>query len=84
MAGIWTTRKDEETGEEVKTCCMLTTTPNELMEPIHNRMPVILHADDEGRWIDNSIDKPEDLIPLLIPYEAELMFANPVDRSYKK
>jgi putative SOS response-associated peptidase YedK len=47
------------------------------MEPVHNRMPVILEARDYDRWLDAGIaDRPP--VDLLRPYPAELMRAWPV------
>ena len=43
-------------GSELPTCTVLTTTPNELMAPLHDRMPVILEPEDYDRWLDMSTD----------------------------
>jgi len=51
FAGLWETWKDKATGQKLRTYTILTTDPNELMEPIHNRMPVILHRKDYERWL---------------------------------
>ena len=51
LAGLWD-RWVNPQGELVATCVMLTTGPNELMRPIHERMPVILQPDDYDRWLD--------------------------------
>ena len=58
---------------------LITDGPNELVKPIHNRMPVILDPEDYDRWLDPEA-KPEDLLALLKPYPAELMAAHPVSR----
>jgi putative SOS response-associated peptidase YedK len=52
FAGLWDSWKDKETGKSLETYTVITTDPNELMEPIHNRMPVILHRQDYGRWLE--------------------------------
>jgi putative SOS response-associated peptidase YedK len=44
FAGLWTSRTDEETGEILESCTIVTTTPNERVVPVHDRMPVILPA----------------------------------------
>jgi putative SOS response-associated peptidase YedK len=44
FAGLWTSRRDEETGEIIESCTIITTVPNELVAPVHDRMPVILAA----------------------------------------
>jgi len=58
---------------------IITTEANELMAPIHHRMPVILASDDAGAWLDP--DTPEEqLKALLRPYPAQAMAAEPVAR----
>lgn len=64
FAGIWETWKHD--GKEWQTYTILTTTPNEEMKSIHDRMPVILHRDDEAQWL--SADSEEDIKVLLRPY----------------
>lgn len=54
---------------------IITTTPNELMEPIHNRMPVILKEEDEQRWLNPDMSELEQVKELLKPYPAEEMDA---------
>jgi putative SOS response-associated peptidase YedK len=44
-------RKDKATGQRLETYTIVTTDPNELMEPLHNRMPVILAPKDDERWL---------------------------------
>jgi putative SOS response-associated peptidase YedK len=57
---------------------IITTGPNELVEPIHNRMPVILHREDELRWIEPNPNPS--LIELLKPFPADLMIARPAEK----
>jgi len=77
FAGLWENWKDPE-GNWVRTFTIITTGPNELMERIHNRMPVILHPDNFGHWLGEK-DAPADfLLGLLEPYPAEEMTAYPV------
>ncbi|MCB0805880.1 MAG: SOS response-associated peptidase [Bacteroidales bacterium] len=75
MAGIWETWKSPE-GELINTFSILTTSPNKLMQNIHDRMPVILRPEDEQKWLGNT--DPKDLLPLLKPYDENLMTAYPV------
>jgi putative SOS response-associated peptidase YedK len=70
FAGLWETWKSPE-GETIHSCTIITTTPNTLMESIHNRMPVILPRDAEAAWLDRSLEDPARLLPLLVPYSAE-------------
>lgn len=55
FAGLWSTWRPLE-GEEMLTYTIMTTEPNDLMAEIHNRMPVILGADDHDRWLDLDAD----------------------------
>ena len=57
FAGLWTSRTDEATGEIIDSCTIVTTRPNELVAPAHDRMPVILPLDAEAAWLDPSISK---------------------------
>lgn len=66
MAGIWD--EWEENGESRSCVTILTTEPNDLMEPIHDRMPVILPRDVEDRWLSAG---PEERQGLCQPYPAE-------------
>ena len=73
MAGLWEVWRDKDTGEEVRTCAIVTTGPNSLMEPIHNRMPVILQGSELDRWLDESMQDKEALSELIRPFDAERM-----------
>jgi putative SOS response-associated peptidase YedK len=50
-AGLWDSWKDNATDEAIETYTVMTTDPNELMESLHNRMPVILKREDQARWL---------------------------------
>jgi putative SOS response-associated peptidase YedK len=76
FAGLW--ERWEGGGEPVDTCTILTTEANELVRPVHDRMPVILAPEDYGRWLDPETKKPELLEPLLQPFAADAMTAYPV------
>jgi putative SOS response-associated peptidase YedK len=52
LGGLWEAWRPQEGGDWVITCAILTTEPNELLAPIHDRMPVMVRAEDYGRWID--------------------------------
>lgn len=72
FAGLWETWKDKAKDQVLETYTVLTTDPNELMEPIHNRMPVILAPRDYERWLEPG--EPTHLpVDLLRPYPAEEM-----------
>lgn len=74
FAGLWDRWKDKATGQPMEAYTIITTDPNELLKPIHNRMPVILSPQDYSRWLDPG--EPSQLpIDLLRPYPAEEMRA---------
>jgi putative SOS response-associated peptidase YedK len=75
FAGLFDTWQNKETGETVRSCAIITTGPNSLMEPIHDRMPVILDAEGESLWLDPETEDPSRLTALLQPYPAEEMEA---------
>jgi putative SOS response-associated peptidase YedK len=56
----------------VKTFAIITTEPNELVEPIHNRMPVILEGKSADAWLDETLSE-EDAFNLLQPFPSEKM-----------
>lgn len=72
MAGIWQRWSSPERGE-VYTCSILTTVANEVVQPVHDRMPVILHPDDYDAWLDPDLQAPERLASMLRPFPAEAM-----------
>ena len=80
---VSTTHKvqNKETGETVRSCAIITTGPNALMEPIHDRMPVILDAEAEALWLDPATEDPNRLTALLQPYPAEEMEAYSVSTA---
>ncbi|MBY0147295.1 SOS response-associated peptidase [Neobacillus niacini] len=74
MAGLWESWKSPE-GKTIYSCSVITTQPNELVQDIHDRMPVILKPEDEKNWLDPSISDTSKLQPLLKPLETSLMEA---------
>jgi putative SOS response-associated peptidase YedK len=84
FAGLWEHWEDKDSGEEIESCTLITTEANELMQPIHNRMPVILDPKDYDLWIDPEVKKPELLQPLLHSYPAEEMTTYPVSKAVNK
>ncbi len=77
FAGLWEHWKPAE-GEPVETCTIITTEPNDLMVPIHNRMPVILAPASFDQWLDPSFQQPAALKALLRPYPSEELMTYPV------
>ena len=72
FAGLWEVWKDKTNDQVLETYTVLTTEPNELMEPIHNRMPVILAPKDYQRWLEPG-EETHLPVDLLKPYPAEEM-----------
>jgi putative SOS response-associated peptidase YedK len=79
FAGLWERWEGADTGV-IESCTLLTTQPNELMLPLHNRMPVILQPKDYDLWLDPEMQKVESLQPLLQPYPSQEMAAYAVSR----
>jgi putative SOS response-associated peptidase YedK len=75
FAALWETWKGSN--ESIESCCLITTTANELMSYIHNRMPVILDPQDCDWWMNG---KTEEVGQLLQPCPSEWLEAYPVSR----
>lgn len=71
FAGLWERWRSPD-GEEIQSCTILTTEANDVLRPIHDRMPVILDSKDYDLWLDPAVQKPE-LLQLLRPYKSEEM-----------
>jgi len=80
FAGLWEQWTEPDSGDTLTTCTIITTSPNALLKPIHNRMPVILPREDYAAWLDPERSDPAQVMPLLRPYPAERMTAYPVSR----
>ena len=82
LAGIWEEWTDKDTGEIKRTCSIITTSANPLMEEIHNtkkRMPLILDLADAKRWISSDLKKPE-IEAIMNPYPVSGMDYHTVSR----
>ena len=77
LAGLWELWHTPD-GSELRSCTIITTHPNSLMEPIHNRMPVILPPPAYPLWLQPGDVPSGELTPLLAPYPAEEMVASPI------
>ena len=62
----------------MRSCTILTTTPNELMKPLHDRMPVILSPNDFDVWLDSEKNEPASLGYLYEPFPDSELIATPV------
>lgn len=65
-------------GRKIHSCTIITTKPNQLVQEIHDRMPVILRKEDEHLWLDREKYDADLLQSLLVPYDAQEMRAYPV------
>jgi putative SOS response-associated peptidase YedK len=91
FAGVWeiwrpagcVPERSERDGEPLRSCAIVTTTANELMAPIHDRMPVILEREDWGTWLDPTTDMAA-IEKLLRPALSELLEAYPVSSLVNK
>jgi len=79
FAGLWDLWNSPD-GQQVRSCTIITTQPNTLMESIHDRMPVILSPDASEQWLETSLHDEHALTSLLVPYPAEEMAARVVSR----
>jgi len=77
FAGLWDGWKDAS-GNWIKTCSILTTTPNALTATIHDRMPVILDRESYDLWLDPGMQNVAAISELLKPYDASQMQLYPV------
>ncbi|GKU78518.1 SOS response-associated peptidase [Paenibacillus sp. L3-i20] len=68
-------------GEKLSSCTILTTRPNEVVAPIHDRMPVILQPEQESLWLDRQLQNVAILSSMLQPYPSELLEAYPVGNA---
>ena len=82
FAGLW--ERNRKTGQNLETCTIITTTPNELLEPIHDRMPAILGTGDYEAWLDPAFEDSDHLLSLLRPWPADDMDFRPVTSQVNK
>jgi putative SOS response-associated peptidase YedK len=77
FAGLWDGWKNPE-AQWVKTCSILTTTPNAVTATVHDRMPVILQQDNYDLWLDPGMNDAQVVSELLKPYDAKSMRSYPI------
>jgi putative SOS response-associated peptidase YedK len=76
FAGLW--ERWEGPDGPLERCAILTTEANELVRPVHDRMPVILPQQHWAAWLDSAQQEAGELVPLLRPYPADALRAYPV------
>jgi putative SOS response-associated peptidase YedK len=79
FAGIWDAWKMQD-GTCMESFSILTTTPNDLVQDVHDRMPVILDADDYDQWLDPGVKDPTTLTELLKAFPAKKMRSYPLSQ----
>jgi putative SOS response-associated peptidase YedK len=72
FAGLWDGWRDPS-GQWIRSCSILTTKPNALTSPVHDRMPVILSREAYDLWLDPGMTNVDVLSDLLKPFDARLM-----------
>ena len=77
FAGLWEHWQSPE-GSEIKSATIITTSANELMATLHERMPLILPRETYSKWLDPTPLFPVELNRLLVPYPTAEMEAFPI------
>jgi len=80
FAGLWDERRQPD-GKRMRSATIITCTPNTLLAPIHNRMPVILGEEDWAKWLGETPANENELMALLKPFAAERMTLWPVGKE---
>lgn len=83
LAGLWEHWESTE-GEVIESCTILTTGSNELVEQLHDRMPLILEPKDYDLWLDPRVKDPKQLKPLLVAHPSDAMRKFPVSQRVNK
>ena len=86
LAGLWESWRDKsvDDSETVETCTILTTDANAIMQPLHDRMPVILQQNSFDFWLDKDFSDVEQLEKLLVPFEPDELQTYPVDKMVNR
>jgi putative SOS response-associated peptidase YedK len=77
FAGLWENWESPES-ENIVSCSIITTAANSTVQPVHDRMPVILPPSAWEEWLDPSIKNAQEVLPLLKPYDPAAITANAV------
>jgi len=81
FAGLWEEWLDKKSNESLETCTIITTEANDVLKPVHDRMPVILKAADYDEWLDTKEANTDKLQKLLAPYPPDEMSSHAVSRA---
>ena len=77
FAGLWEIWQSPE-GDQIRSTTILTTSPNDIVKPVHDRMPVILAPENYATWLDTQEREPDAFTPFFKPYPADQMQTYPV------
>ncbi len=75
LAGLWESWQPDKTGPPLESCTIITTEANRLLQPIHDRMPVIVDPADYQQWLDPEERDSQSLQALLVPFAEEALQA---------
>jgi putative SOS response-associated peptidase YedK len=84
---VWRPRSDDAVASDdgdadvVRSCTVITTTADDIVGPVHERMPVLLDADALDAWLDPTLDDPDELESLLAAARRNVLVARPVDTA---
>ena len=81
FAGVYSETKNPVSGEVVKSYSIITTEANDVMRPIHDRLPVILKQKDEDEWLNHDMVEVEQINEFLRPYNEKDMDKFPVSEA---
>lgn len=81
FAGLYEEWTDKENGDLLETCTIITIEANDVLKPIHDRMPVILNAENYALWLDETANDTDQLQKLIVPYSAKEMDSYPVSKT---
>ncbi len=87
VAGLWSAWRDPNAGPDapwLHTCTVITTSANDTMAPIHDRMPVLLPASEWSTWLDPANNDMVELHGLLVPAPNQLLTMHPVSTEVNK
>jgi putative SOS response-associated peptidase YedK len=79
FAGLWDRWTDKASGEVIRSFTIITTTPNDVCAPVHDRMPVIVEPQNYGKWLGGEPIDPVQLLMMLRSFPAEKMESFAVD-----
>lgn len=82
MGGLWESWRSPD-GEILRTFCVITTGPSTVIEPIHDRMPLLLRQKDHKQWLDPAISGSK-ILELVVPFASEGLDAWPVSKAVSR